>query len=65
MKMGFIDYFDGEEYQSFLNDTDLFLGEDDVVLALFVDGFSPGKGKKGDKLTIIHLINLNIPPSHR
>lgn len=59
------DYFDGEEYKNFKQNTTFFDGEDDVALALFVDGFRPGKGNKGSKLTIIHLLNLNIPPHYR
>lgn len=59
------DCFDGEEYQSLLRNTDLFSGEDDVAMALFVDGFTPGKANSGAKLTIVHLINLNIPPQFR
>ena len=59
------DYFDGQEYRSLLTTTDLFSSEDDVALALYFDGFQPGHAKTGDKLSILHLINLNIPPEHR
>lgn len=59
------DYFDGEEYRSLKADTNLFSSEDDVAMALFFDGFQPGKSRTGDKLSIIHLVNLNFPPEYR
>ena len=59
------DYFDGEEYRSLKANTNFFSSEDDVALALFFDGFQPGKANTGDKLSIIHLLNLNIPPEYR
>ena len=61
----FKDYFDGEEYKSLKNNTDFFSSEDDVALALFFDGFQPGNATAGDKLSIVHLINLNSPPEYR
>ena len=59
------DYFDGEEYKSLKANTDFFSSEDDVAIALFFDGFQPGKATTGDKLSIIHLVNLNFPPELR
>lgn len=59
------DYFDGEEYKHLKNNTDSFASEDDVAIALFFDGFQPGKATTGDKLSIIHLVNLNFPPEFR
>jgi hypothetical protein len=59
------DYFDGRQYQKFKQTTNLFSSEDDVALALFVDGFRPSKSNTGDKLAIIHLLNMNIPPEYR
>jgi hypothetical protein len=34
-------------------------------MILFVDGFCTNKNNKGDKLTIIHLLNMNLPPEYR
>ncbi|KAG2191773.1 hypothetical protein INT47_000262 [Mucor saturninus] len=59
------DYFDGQEYQSLKADTRFFSSEDDVAMALFFDEFQPGKAATGDKLSIIHLVNLNFPPEYR
>ena len=59
------DYFDGEEYQNLLANTNLFDSEDDVALALFVDGFRADKANNGCKLAILHLLNLNLPPHIR
>ena len=59
------DYFSGAAYQNFKQNTCLFQGEDDVALGLFVDGFSASKSPKADHLTIVHLINFNIPPEYR
>ena len=59
------DYFDGQEYRSLLNTTDLFSSEDDVAMALFYDGFQPSHAGSGNHLGIIHLLNLNIPPEYR
>lgn len=59
------DVFDGKEYKDLKENTDLFSGEDDVALALFVDGFSAGKNHNGHKLAILHVVNMNIPPEHR
>lgn len=54
------DYFDGAEYKKF-KDTNLFNGAHDIALVMFVDGFVPGDKNRQDKLTIIHLLNMNIP----
>jgi hypothetical protein len=59
------DYFDGQEYKKLKENTDLFSSEDDVAMALFVDGFRPRRTNTGDKLAIIHLLNMNIPPEYR
>jgi hypothetical protein len=59
------DYFDGAAYKYFKDNSILFSGEDDVAMVLFVDGFCTSKNHKGDKLTIIHLLNMNIPPEYR
>lgn len=59
------DYFDGEEYKSLKASTNFFSSEDDVAIALFFDGFQPGKASTGDKLSILHVVNLNFPPEYR
>jgi hypothetical protein len=61
----FKDYFDGAAYKYFKEETSLFSGEYDVAMVLFVDGFCASKNNKGDKLTIVHLLNMNIPPEYR
>jgi hypothetical protein len=58
------DYFDGETYKMHQRNG-LFSGEDDVALAMFVDGFTATKSSQSSKLTIIHLLNMNIPPEYR
>ena len=58
------DYFDGEVYKSLKKNTLLFESEDDAAVALFFDGFQ-GTTSTGDKLSIIHLVNMNIPPEYR
>lgn len=58
------DYFSGEAYQE-LRQQGEFQGEDDVALALFVDGFTATKSSEASHLTIVHLINLNLPPELR
>jgi hypothetical protein len=60
------DYFDGAAYKVFSQGSgQIFTGKDDVAMVLFVDGFRTSKANKGDKLTIIHLLNMNIPPEYR
>jgi hypothetical protein len=60
------DYFDGAAYKVFSQGHErIFTSEDDVAMALFVDGFRTSKGNTGDKLTIVHLLNFNIPPEYR
>lgn len=58
------DYFDGEAYKEYQGQG-LFSGDDDVALAMFVDGFTATKSSQSAKLTIIHLLNMNIPPEQR
>lgn len=60
----YCDYFSGSAYQSLLAEGH-FSGEHDVALALFVDGFTATKSTQSAHLTIVHLINLNLPPEIR
>lgn len=57
------DYFDGQCYKD-LQAAGHLLDENEIALAMFVDGFSCTKSSARSKLHIIHFINLNIIPPH-
>lgn len=57
------DFFDGEAYKTFQLKGE-FLGEDDVAVALFTDGFT-NQNTRGNDFTIVHAIILNYDPSIR
>jgi hypothetical protein len=61
------DYFDGAAYKVFSQDGPgkIFTGKDDIPMTLFVDGFNASKANMGEKLAIVHLLNMNIPPEYR
>lgn len=46
------------------NQSDLFTGDYDIALSLFVDGFSPFSHST-TSMTIVHLIILNYHPTDR
>lgn len=58
------DYFDGSAYKELVRQG-FFDGEDDIALAMFVDGFTSTKSSQSSKLNIVHFINLNLPPEVR
>lgn len=58
------DVFDGRNYQTMLASND-FSENDDVAIGLFIDGFVPSKSGRKSNLTLVLLINFNIPPEYR
>lgn len=58
------DYYDGEEYQRLIQ-MGCFQSPSDVAISLFVDGFTATKSNQSSKMTIVHLVNMNLPPSLR
>ncbi|GAA5804209.1 hypothetical protein HPULCUR_009696 [Helicostylum pulchrum] len=57
------DYFDGESYKAFKAKNN-FTSPDDVVIALYVDGFVTQKKSK-QELVFVHVLVLNYGPSIR
>lgn len=60
----YTDYFSGEAYKGLVQQG-CFAGENDVALALFVDGFTATQSTRAAHLNIVHMINLNLPPEIR
>lgn len=57
------DYFDGQDYKKF-KANNLFTSEEDVAIALYVDGFVTQKKSK-QELVIVHVMVLNYDPTLR
>lgn len=57
------DIFGSPVYQK-LQDAGLFRSKYDIALGLYVDGFKTFK-KSNHSMTIIHFVNLNLPPTLR
>jgi hypothetical protein len=58
------DIFDGVQYQRMKNEKGLFEGDDDVAVALFIDGFKATRGVASSSLTLINLLNMNLDPCY-
>ncbi|KAG1438018.1 hypothetical protein G6F56_012826 [Rhizopus delemar] len=58
------DVYDGEVFQNWLNEGNIFKSSNDIALLVFVDGFEP-KYVNDHTMTIVHCLVMSIDPSHR
>lgn len=58
------DTFSGKRYQNLL-ERGFFAGQNDVALILQIDGFSPSDKGNTDKLNMVQIVNMNLPPQSR
>ena len=58
------DTFSGKRYQNLL-ERGFFAGQNDVALILQIDGFSPSDKGNTDKLNMVQIVNMNLPPQLR
>ncbi|KAG1442633.1 hypothetical protein G6F56_010985 [Rhizopus delemar] len=55
------DTFSGKRYQSLL-ERGFFAGQNDVALILQIESFSPSDKGNSNKLNMVQLVNINVPP---
>lgn len=58
------DVFDGEVFQSWIDQGNIFQNSNDIALLIFVDGFEP-KYVNNHTMTIVHCLIMSIDPSYR
>ena len=58
------DVFDGEVFQSWMDQGNIFQNSNDIALLIFVDGFEP-KYVNNHTMTIVHCLIMSIDPSYR